>query len=104
MRWADSTTTLQLVWDPGEIVGISRIGHSDIDLLANVEISIEIEVDLILLGETIVQVAEEEEHAGHIQDNKEGNLGLKSGEFFIQSPLDHGVPPPHGQGEDCAEE
>jgi hypothetical protein len=69
-----------------KIVNELLIGDVNIDLLGNIEISIQIEVDLGLPGELKIEITGQEEDACHDWEDEEGDLDLQA-ERFLKPPL-----------------
>ena len=81
---------LQFLSNTRQVFHESLIGDADVDLLRNIEISIQVKVDLSLLGEVEVQVTGNDEYSDHIEDNEGCDLGLQSKGSFLDPPTDKG--------------
>jgi hypothetical protein len=83
----------------GEVFCESLIRDTDVDLLGDIEISIEVKVELSLFGEMEVYVTGSDQYSDDIEDNEKGNLGLQSEGSFLDPPTDNGSDPLGGKGE-----
>jgi hypothetical protein len=83
----------------GQVFSESLVRDTDVDLLRNIEISINVKVELSLFGEMEVYVTGDDQYCHDIEDNEKGDLGLQSKGSFLDPPTDKGSDPLDGKGE-----
>ena len=74
----------------GQVLCESLIRDTDVDLLCDIEISIEVKVKLSLFGEMEIYVTGDDQYSDDIKDNEKGDLGLQSEGSFLD-PLHNRV-------------
>jgi hypothetical protein len=83
----------------GQVLCESLIRDPDVDLLCDIEISIEVKIKLSLFGEMEIYVTGNDEYSDDIKDNEKGDLGLQSEGSFLEPSTDKRSGPLDGKKE-----
>jgi hypothetical protein len=81
-----------------EVLHESLVRDTGINLLSNIEISVQVEIDLSLFREMEIQITGDQKDDDHVEDNEKSNLGLQSDGFFGDPLTDEGSDPLDRQG------
>ena len=76
-----------------EVLHESLVRDTGINLLSNIEISVQVEIDLGLFREMEIQITGDQKDDDHVEDNEKSNLGLQSDGFFGDPLTDEGSDP-----------
>jgi hypothetical protein len=76
----------------------SLVRDTDVNLLSNIEISIQVEIDLSLFREMEIQITGDQKDGDHVEDNEKSDLGLQSDGFLGDPLTDEGSDPLDRQG------